>query len=45
VSTLQYVGPDEFRDGLGRFRAAHPDPSELVRYRVEYRAVWGRVEG
>jgi hypothetical protein len=42
VSTLHLIDPAEIEAGLDRFRAAHPDPSEEIRYTLEQEAVWAR---
>jgi len=36
VSTLQLVPEDEFRRGLAAYDEAHPDPEELVAYRLTF---------
>ena len=43
ISTLQLLPPGELAAGLERFREAHPDPDERVRYLLDYRRVAGRV--
>jgi SAM-dependent methyltransferase len=45
VSTLQMLDAEELRAGLAAFSAAHPDDEELLRYRLEWRRVMGRVAG
>ncbi len=42
VSTLQLLEPAELEAGLARFRQEHPDPDEVVHYRLWYRGVMGR---
>jgi len=41
VSTLQMLPPGELADGLERFTAEHPDPSEKIVYHLAYRSVSG----
>lgn len=41
VSTLQLLTPEELAEGIDRFRTAHPDPGEVLRYRLRYVAVRG----
>ena len=36
VSTLQLIRPEELDAGLAAFRAAHPDPDELVTYELKW---------
>ncbi|MGD2051448.1 MAG: class I SAM-dependent methyltransferase [Acidimicrobiia bacterium] len=36
VSTLQLIPAEELRAGRERFVAAHPDPAEVVRYRLDF---------
>jgi len=43
VSTLHLLDPAEVDAGLERFRAAHPDPDEEIRYDLRLAAVWGRA--
>jgi SAM-dependent methyltransferase len=43
VSTLQVLPPGELESGLAEFRGRHPDPAEILSYRLAYVAVWGRV--
>jgi SAM-dependent methyltransferase len=40
VSTLHLLSDDEISEGLERFTAAHPDPDERIRYRLEHTSVW-----
>lgn len=42
VSTLQLLEPAELENGLVRFREEHPDPEEILHYRLWYRGVGGR---
>jgi hypothetical protein len=39
VSTLHLLGAAEIETGLASFRAAHPDPAEVVSYRLAFRRV------
>jgi ubiquinone/menaquinone biosynthesis C-methylase UbiE len=39
VSTLHLLDATEIEAGLARFEAAHPDPDEVVRYRLEFTGV------
>ncbi len=41
VSTLQMLPPGELEAGLDRFRAAHPDPAEMIEYPLDYRRIGG----
>jgi SAM-dependent methyltransferase len=43
ISTLQLLPPGELAGGLARFREAHPDPDERLRYILDYRRIAGRV--
>lgn len=45
VSTLHLVDPGEIDAGLERFRAAHPDPGEVLVYDLDYRSIHGTVPG
>jgi ubiquinone/menaquinone biosynthesis C-methylase UbiE len=40
VSTLHLIDRGEIDAGLARFRAAHPDPDEEIRYSLAQEAVW-----
>lgn len=42
VSTLQLLDPAELESGLARFRREHPDPEEVLHYRLWYRGIVGR---
>jgi SAM-dependent methyltransferase len=42
VSTLHLLDPAELEAGLARFREEHPDPDEVLHYRLWYRGVSGR---
>ena len=42
VSTLQLLPPGELESGLAHFREEHPDPDEILHYRLWYRGVMGR---
>jgi SAM-dependent methyltransferase len=42
VSTLQLLTSTEIEAGLARFRAAHPDPTELLEYGLRFRSVAAR---
>jgi ubiquinone/menaquinone biosynthesis C-methylase UbiE len=42
VSTLQLLEPGELEAGLARFRQEHPDPEEILHYRLWWRGVSGR---
>lgn len=42
ISTLQLLDPTEVEEGLARFGEEHPDPQEVLRYRLWYRGVSGR---
>jgi len=42
VSTLQLLDPGELETGLARFREEHPDPNEVLHYRLWYRGVLAR---
>ncbi len=39
VSTLHLLSADQVTAGLNAFAAAHPDPDELVSYRLAFRRV------
>lgn len=39
VSTLQMLEPEELDAGLARFHREHPDPDEVLQYRLWYRGV------
>jgi hypothetical protein len=39
VSTLHLLSDDEVAAGLGRFRKAHPDLSEVITYQLRYAGV------
>jgi SAM-dependent methyltransferase len=41
VSTLQLLDPVELEGGLARFNEEHPDPDEVLHYRLWYRGVLG----
>jgi hypothetical protein len=43
ISTLQLLPPGELAAGLERFRDAHPDADERLRYTLDYRRIAGRV--
>jgi SAM-dependent methyltransferase len=45
VSTLQMLDQAEFEAGLVRFQVEHPDPDEVLHYRLWYRGVRGRKPG
>ena len=45
ISTLQLVDPAEVEAGLGRFGEEHPDPDEVLHYRLWFRGVSGRKPG
>lgn len=45
VSTLQMLDPAELEAGLARFHEEHPDPGEVLQYRLWYRGVSGRRPG
>jgi len=45
VSTLQLLPPGELERGLARFREEHPDPNEILHYRLWYRGIEGRKAG
>ena len=42
ISTLQLLDPAEVEAGLAGFHAEHPDPDEVLHYRLWYRGVMGR---
>jgi SAM-dependent methyltransferase len=42
VSTLQLLPAGELESGLERFGAEHPDPEEILHYRLWYRGIMGR---
>jgi ubiquinone/menaquinone biosynthesis C-methylase UbiE len=42
VSTLHLLDGRELETGLRRFEEEHPDPDEVLRYRLWYRGVWAR---
>ncbi|MBN2112687.1 MAG: class I SAM-dependent methyltransferase [Acidimicrobiia bacterium] len=42
VSTLQLLDPEELESGLARFHEEHPDPEEVLHYRLWYRGIEGR---
>ena len=42
VSTLQLLDAAELEAGLARFHQDHPDPEEVLHYRLWYRGVLGR---
>ncbi len=42
VSTLHLLDPQEIEEGLDRFGAAHPDPTEEIRYELTQETVWAR---
>jgi SAM-dependent methyltransferase len=42
VSTLQLLPPGELQSGLARLREEHPDPAEVLLYRLWYRGIMGR---
>jgi SAM-dependent methyltransferase len=42
VSTLQLLPSGELESGLARLREEHPDPAEVLHYRLWYRGVTGR---
>ena len=42
VSTLQLLDPAELESGLARFHEEHPNPDEVLHYRLWYRGVVGR---
>ena len=42
VSTLQLLTPEELASGLARLAAEHPDPDDVLRYRLWYRGISGR---
>lgn len=42
ISTLQLLEPAEIEAGLARFRQEHPDPEEILHYRLWWRGVSGR---
>ncbi|MFH1330555.1 MAG: class I SAM-dependent methyltransferase [Actinomycetota bacterium] len=42
VSTLQLLDSAELEAGLARFHQEHPDPGEVLHYRLWYRGVSGR---
>ena len=43
VSTLQVLDSREKAAGLATFRREHPDPGEVLRYRLSYVSIWGRL--
>lgn len=43
VSTLHLLEPGELEEGLARFHREHPDPDEILHYRLWYRGVSGRT--
>jgi SAM-dependent methyltransferase len=45
VSTLHLLDPAELQAGLARFQEEHPDPGEVLHYRLWYRGVSGRKPG
>jgi ubiquinone/menaquinone biosynthesis C-methylase UbiE len=45
VSTLQMLDQSELASGLAGFRREHPDPNEVVHYRLRYRGVSARRAG
>jgi len=42
ISTLQLLEPSELSQGLASFRRAHPDPDEMLSYRLRYSLIVGR---
>jgi SAM-dependent methyltransferase len=42
VSTLQLLDPAELEFGLARFHKEHPDPDEVLHYRLWFRGIMGR---
>ena len=42
ISTLQLLDPAEVEAGLARFQDEHPDPNEVLHYRLWHRGVMGR---
>ncbi|HSQ37331.1 MAG TPA: class I SAM-dependent methyltransferase [Acidimicrobiia bacterium] len=42
ISTLQLLDPAEIEAGLAGFHEEHPDPDEVLHYRLWYRGVMGR---
>ena len=45
ISTLQLIDPAEVEAGLAAFHEVHPDPAEVLYYRLWYRGVMGRKPG
>jgi len=45
ISTLQLLHPAEVEEGLAGFHQEHPDPDEVLHYRLWYRGVQGRKPG
>ena len=42
VSTLQFLSGEELAAGLDAFREAHPDPDEILRYRMRWTWITAR---
>jgi SAM-dependent methyltransferase len=40
VSTLHLLTPGEIAEGIDRFTAAHPDPTEMIGYTLAFTGVW-----
>jgi SAM-dependent methyltransferase len=45
ISTLQLLDPAEIEAGLAGFHEEHPDPDEVLHYRLWYRGVSGKKPG